>query len=63
MSYSVTRLQSHSTIPSGAFTLTLEGGLVTQGISPFASVDTVRNAINAVSSIYNVSEFLCSMSV
>ena len=52
--FTVTRVQAHSTIPAGNFRLNLGGGLVTSGISPFGSVTDVMNAIDAVSTIYNV---------
>lgn len=55
----ITRTQSHSTIPSGTFTIGV-GGYTTAGISTYATLDTVRNAIMAVSDIYNVTYLLPS---
>ena len=52
--FTVTRLQAHSTIPAGNFRLDLGGGLVTPEISPFGSFTDVLNAIDAVSKTYNV---------
>ena len=44
----------HTQIPSGTFTLSLQG-ITSTGISPKATVDTLRNAIMALDSRYNVS--------
>ncbi len=53
MNVAYKRIQSHSIIPSGQFTLNIEGK-TSPPISPAASINDVRNAIIATNPIYNV---------